>query len=451
MRPPFVRPCIHGGFFSPLELGSGPSQRQAAGGGNMRAPRPAAWGAPECGIGCHLEGQGAPPLGNLMRSISSNGNSSNSSSNSSSSGTDKSSQNDTPTQALLHQETPNVSQPRPAEVLPIAAAAAAAAASAVSAAAAAATLSCLPHKLAILSSKPSRPAATRRCRPQTQQQQRQPQQQQQQLLLPQQQRSAVAAAPAEAAAAAARMALSGPAEAKAPAEVAGPPKETLEALQHEVARLRDEKRLAGEIFSETICSYEEEVRHLKEAVAAAQQQLKAAGAAAAAAAAARGSNSHDAARGVGGGPHTHPEGSEDKPAAAAAAAAAAESASAASAAGHDPFLKAAAAAAAAAGTGAGRGGGSPGGLLQSPSCRSLASSRSLSDRQTQHDDTDDAAEVGGSRLSTRRAWASRKETRSVTRLPSPSETAHLAPGGAPRGGGPGFFARKQTTDSLDGV
>ncbi|KAL8272636.1 hypothetical protein Esti_003424 [Eimeria stiedai] len=245
------------------------------------------------------------------------------------------------------------------------------------------------------------------------------------------------------------MALSGPAQAKAPAEVAGPPKETLEALQHEVARLRDEKRLAGEIFSETICSYEEEVRHLKEAVAAAQQQLKAAGAAAATAAAqaaaARGSNSHDAARGVGGGPHTHLEGSEDKPAAA-------EPAGAGPAVAHDSALKAAAATATATvtATAAGRSGSSPGGLLQSPSCRSLASSRSLSDRQTQHDDTDDALEVGGSRHGSSRAWAVKKGIRSVTRLPSPSEITHLTAGGAPRGGAPGFFSRKQTSESLDG-
>ncbi|KAL8438394.1 hypothetical protein ACSSS7_000243 [Eimeria intestinalis] len=198
-------------------------------------------------------------------------------------------------------------------------------------------------------------------------------------------------------------------------------------------------------FAETICSYEEEVRHLKEAVAAAQQQLKAAGAAAAAAAAARGSNSQDAAKGVGGGFYAHAEGSEDK--SGAAAAAAAESASAGPAAAHDTVWKAAAAAA---GSAAGRKGGSPGAFLPSPSCRSLASSRSLSDRQTQHDDTDDAAEIGGSRPGSSRAWATKKGTRSVTRLPSPSETAHLAAGGGTRLGAPGFFARKQTAESLDG-
>ncbi|KAL8427120.1 hypothetical protein Efla_001401 [Eimeria flavescens] len=197
-------------------------------------------------------------------------------------------------------------------------------------------------------------------------------------------------------------------------------------LQHEVARLRDEKRLAGEIFSETICSYEEEVRHLKEAVAAAQQQLKAAGAAAAGAVAAAAAAGAAAARGASGA--HQPDGGEEK-----SAAAAAESVSTtAAAAGGGPSTAAA--------------------VVQSPSSRSLASSRSFSDRQTQHEDTDDAASVGGSRPGSSGTFRVKKETRSNTRLPSPPEASTSAAGGPPafRGGPSSLLSRKHTSESLDG-
>lgn len=44
--------------------------------------------------------------------------------------------------------------------------------------------------------------------------------------------------------------------------------------QSEVSRLREEKRLAGEIFSETIYDYEEEIKALKKQLAVARQQLQ---------------------------------------------------------------------------------------------------------------------------------------------------------------------------------
>ena len=208
-------------------------------------------------------------------------------------------------------------------------------------------------------------------------------------------------------------------------------------LQLEVARLREEKRLAGEIFSETICGYEEEIRHLKEAVAAAQQQLqvaKTAAAAAVAAAAAAGARGPGGTHCTRGGPHTQQRGGPEKAAAAAAGGGdGVSSLCVQDAAANPPFAVAAS------------GSNSLVGDHPSPSSRSVASSRSLSDRQLPQEDTDDTADPGGGGPLGSRTL-SRKETR--TRFESPPEAPEAGP---PPRTLPSFFSRRQIVETLDGV
>ncbi|XP_026189998.1 uncharacterized protein LOC34622363 [Cyclospora cayetanensis] len=199
------------------------------------------------------------------------------------------------------------------------------------------------------------------------------------------------------------MSVKGSAEARVSAELSTPTKE-VDALQLEVTRLREEKRLAGEIFAETICSYEDEVRQLKEALATTQQQLRAVVEAAPLAVERRRQRSHSQPREQ----HERVAGTEGI-----------EDATAASS------------------------GNSVQGDNSSPRDRSLASSHSMSDRQTKHNQTADTADHETAPVCSRSF--SRKWIR--TRIGSPPEVSEAS---AVSRGGAGFFYRKQTSEALDG-